>query len=206
MGLEFDTQKEKRLHSTVPLNLIEVNQTSQAANSEEHPILKLQRTVGNQAVQRLLKARRDAHNEPVKSVGPDVQGQIEEQKDGGEQLPADIQSEMEQELGSDLSDVRLHTDSTSAELAKSLGARAFTQGRDVFFARGAYDENSLRGRETLIHELTHVAEGRTVTGGVQRDDDPNIEMDPPEIEMPPCIWENGGQTMSIHTMAQLKPI
>lgn len=197
MGSEFDTQKDKRLHFTVPLNLIEMNESSQAANPEEHPILKLQRTVGNQAVQRLLKARRDAHNEPVKPVEPDMQGQIEEQKDTGEQLPAELQSEMEQELGSDLSDVRLHTDSTSAELAKSLGARAFTQGRDIFFARGAYDENSLRGHETLTHELTHVVEGRTTSGGVQRDDDPNIEMDPPEtaqqeIEMAPVYMRPWG--------------
>ena len=194
MGTEMDPQKEKRLQTTVPLNRTETANQSQDAGPEEHPILKLQRTVGNQAVQRLIKAKRDAHNEPVNRVGPNVQSQIEAQRDGGELLPADLQSEMEQELGGDLSDVRLHTDSTSADLAKSLGARAFTQGRDVFFASGVFDQNTLRGRETLTHELTHVMEGRTSSGGVQRDvaDDPNIEMDPPEIEMPPMYLGKWG--------------
>jgi hypothetical protein len=194
MGMDLNTQKEKRLQPTVPLSLTEAHDPTQAASPEEHPILKLQRTIGNQAVQRLLKARNDAHNEPVQPVGPDVQSQIEEQKEGGEPLPADLQSEMETELGGDLSGVRLHTDSTSADLTKSLGARAFTQGRDIFFAQSVSDWSSPRGLETLTHELTHVAEGRTLSGGVQRDpvDDPNIEMDPPEIEMPPMYLGRWG--------------
>jgi hypothetical protein len=194
MGMDLDTQKEKRLRPAVPLNLTEAKDPTQAASPEEHPILKLQRMIGNQAVQRLLKARSDAHNEPVQPVEPDIQSQIEEQKDGGEPLPADLQSEMEMELGGDLAGVRLHTDSTSAELTRSLGARAFTQGRDIFFAQGASDWSSPRGLETLTHELTHVAEGHTTSGSVQRDtaDDPNIEMEPPEIEMPPMYMGRWG--------------
>ncbi len=190
MGSEMDLQNEKRLQTTVPFNLTETNNPTEAAGPEEHPILKLQRTVGNQAVQRLLKARHVAHNEPVHPVGPDVQSQIEAQKEGGEPLPADMQSEMEQELGGDLSDVRLHTDSNSADLARSLGARAFTQGRDVFFAAGVSDWTTPRGRETLTHELTHVVEGRTSSGGVQRDPADNQK----EIEMAPTYAGHWGPT------------
>ncbi|MDR3574972.1 MAG: DUF4157 domain-containing protein [Anaerolineaceae bacterium] len=186
--MEIDSQKEKRLQAKAPLNLNGLNNPTLAASPDENPILKLQRTVGNQAVQRLIKAKRDAHTEAVQPVGPDVQNQIEAQKGGGELLPADTQSEMEQELGGDLTGVRLHTDSGSAELTSSLGARAFTQGRDIFFARGIFDQNSLRGRETLTHELTHVVDGRTHAGGVQRDPADNQG----EIQMPPMYLGKWG--------------
>jgi hypothetical protein len=188
MGMDLDTQKEKRLRPAVPLNLTEAKDPTQASSPEEHPILKLQRTIGNQAVQRLLKARSEAHNEPVQPVGPDIQSQIEEQKDGGEPLPVDLQVEMEQELGGDLSSVRLHTDSTSAELTRNLGARAFTQGHDVFLAQGASDWSSPRDIETLTHELTHVAEGRTFSGSVQRDPADNSK----EVQMSPTYARKWG--------------
>ena len=59
--------------------------------------------------------------------------------------------------GIDSRQVRIHTDSRSAEVASALGARAFTVGNDVFFGAGAFDTRSASGRRTLAHELHHVA-------------------------------------------------
>jgi hypothetical protein len=50
-------------------------------------------------------------------------------------------------------------------LNRSLNARAFTTGRDIFFRQGAYNPGSSGGRELLAHELTHVVQQ---TGGAVR--------------------------------------
>ena len=43
----------------------------------------------------------------------------------------------------------------AARSASDLGARAFTHGRDVFFAQGRYQPGTEAGRRLLAHELTH---------------------------------------------------
>jgi Domain of unknown function (DUF4157) len=52
--------------------------------------------------------------------------------------------------------VRVHTDSSAAEAAHAIQARAFTTGRDVAFAAGEYNPDSREGRRLLAHELAHV--------------------------------------------------
>ncbi len=59
-----------------------------------------------------------------------------------------------------LGDVRIHTDSAASALATSIDARAFTIGRDVYFAPGQYDPSSRSGFRLLAHELAHVAQYR----------------------------------------------
>ena len=39
-----------------------------------------------------------------------------------------------------------------------MSARAFTAGRDIFFARGEYDPTSAAGRHTLAHKLAHTVQ------------------------------------------------
>src|SRR6267378_3574172 len=50
----------------------------------------------------------------------------------GQPLPAAIQDTLERRLEVPLRSVRLHTDAGAAAGARSLGARAFTYGLDVF--------------------------------------------------------------------------
>jgi hypothetical protein len=54
--------------------------------------------------------------------------------------------------------VRVHTDAQSDSLNKSIQAKAFTTGSDIFFSKGAYDPGSQSGQELLGHELTHVVQ------------------------------------------------
>ena len=66
---------------------------------------------------------------------------------------------MENALGMDFSTVRIHQDVT----AERIGARAFAQGPDIYFAPGAYRPYDRAGQALLGHELQHVrqqAEGR----------------------------------------------
>jgi Domain of unknown function (DUF4157) len=67
---------------------------------------------------------------------------------------------MESRLGSDFSDVRVHTDSLGAESARSISASAYTAGNDIVFAPGKFDPRSSQGRHVLAHELVHVQQQR----------------------------------------------
>lgn len=77
----------------------------------------------------------------------------------------------------DFGKVRVHTDSRAADSAKSLGARAWTTGRDVVFAAGEYRPSTSQGMRLLAHELTHVLQQDNHTQGppqgVSRPADPS---------------------------------
>lgn len=72
---------------------------------------------------------------------------------------------MESGFGTDLADVKVHRDSEAADLSRSLNARAFTVGRDIYFGGGEYRPGSSSGDRLLAHELAHAV---TDSGGAHR--------------------------------------
>lgn len=87
---------------------------------------------------------------------------------------------MEGRFGRDFGDVRVHDGPRAAAAADALGARAFTVGRDIFFARGQYRPHSHEGRQLVAHELTHTVQqggsrGEVARRRIQRDDDDERE-------------------------------
>jgi hypothetical protein len=104
-----------------------------------------------------------AHEPP--SAGPRTASaglahQVRSAGGAGQSLPAGIRRQMEHAFGQDFSRVSIHTDERSAQLNRSLGARAFTHGRDIFFNRSEYQPERSSGRRLLAHELTHVVQQR----------------------------------------------
>jgi len=73
----------------------------------------------------------------------------------GDALPASIKGQFESSLGADLSAVRVHTGSASAEAASAVGARAYTTGNDIHFAEGQYAPTDAFGLHLLAHEVAH---------------------------------------------------
>ncbi len=71
-------------------------------------------------------------------------------------LPARTRLEMEEALGADFGQVRVHTGPHAEASAHALRAQAFTQGRDIFFNAGRYDPRGTAGRRLVAHELVHV--------------------------------------------------
>ena len=65
---------------------------------------------------------------------------------------------MEPRFGRDLSDVRVHTDSSAAQSAEVLNASAYTLGHDVYFGAGKYSPDSREGQRLLAHEITHTVQ------------------------------------------------
>ena len=93
----------------------------------------------------------------------DLESSIQSARGSGQPLDAGLQEKMGQAMGADFSDVKVHTDSQSDQLNKSIQAKAFTTGQDVFFGQGAYDPISQGGQELIAHELTHVVQQNPVT-------------------------------------------
>jgi hypothetical protein len=79
-------------------------------------------------------------------------------KGNGQPLDETTLSFMEAQFGTDFSDVRVHTDGAAAESAETLGANAYTSGRDIYFAAGKYAPESSEGQHLLAHELAHTAQ------------------------------------------------
>jgi hypothetical protein len=106
--------------------------------------------------------KRAPHPGQVGLAGGPVAGQtgaaIDQARGGGQRLPAGVRRPMEQAFGADFSGVKIHTDQRADRLSRSLSARAFTTGRDVFFRKGEFSPTSRPGQKLLAHELTHVVQ------------------------------------------------
>jgi hypothetical protein len=97
---------------------------------------------------------------PGGRVHPAVESRIGRARGGGASLDPAARGRIEPLVGASLSDVRVHDNPDADALARSVQARAFTTGRDVFFARGEYRPGSASGERLLAHELTHVVQQR----------------------------------------------
>jgi len=76
----------------------------------------------------------------------------------GRPLSVSTKSFFEGRMGSDFSDVRVHTGPKADQAARSIDARAFTLGSDVVFRSGEYRPDTQEGKRLLAHELTHVVQ------------------------------------------------
>jgi hypothetical protein len=117
-----------------------------AAGPAADAVLGLQRTVGNAAVNAML--------DPPSPAPEDGSSVREVLRSEGRPLPTALRADMEQRLGADFSDVRVHTSAAATHSAASVGAAAYTSGSHVVLGAGAGD------RHTMAHELTHVIQQR----------------------------------------------
>ncbi|HMP41651.1 MAG TPA: DUF4157 domain-containing protein [Roseiflexaceae bacterium] len=179
------------------------------AEQPAHPLLQLQRHVGNRQVAQMLQRQPGEEEELQMQRDPALQreaegGELEEEemqmqrdpalqreaapevglaggdlstattdrinarRGSGAPLDTPTRTRMESAFDTDLSGVRLHTDSESAQLNRSVGAKAFTIGSDIFFGQGAAPSDS----KLLAHEMTHVVQqgsgGAAGTAGAMR--------------------------------------
>ena len=112
------------------------------------------------------------------STGSGLESDINSAKGGGQRLDADFQQSAEQAMGINFSRLRIHADSRSAQLAGSIGARAFAFGQDVFFNKGEYNPKSRDGMKLALHEMAHYGQQNPET--VQRSPLPNQKKSQPK--------------------------
>lgn len=168
-----------------------------------HPLLSLQRQIGNAQVARMLAQRQPAsvQRDPAEDdedevqmmrdprvqraasaeeenelqmqraelevgleggpISDDLAGRIQARRGNGAVLDERSRGAMEESFGTSFEDVRVHTDGESGAISRSLGAKAFTTGSDIFFGEGAQPGDT----SLLAHELTHVVQQRSMSGG-----------------------------------------
>ncbi|MEH1780230.1 MAG: DUF4157 domain-containing protein [Nostoc sp.] len=107
-------------------------------------------------VQRQITVR--AAGEAGGEISSEWEGELVRAKGGGQPMSPTVREPMERAFGADFGGVRVHTGAQADMLARSIQAKAFTTGQDVFFRQGAYEPGSRGGQELIAHELTHVVQ------------------------------------------------
>lgn len=93
----------------------------------------------------------------------------------GSPLDAEARAFLEPRFGQDFSGVRVHSNAQAADSAHSVGAIAYTVGRDIVFGQGRYVPRSRQGQALLAHELTHVVQQ---SGSHQPPPSSELDVDP----------------------------
>jgi hypothetical protein len=88
-------------------------------------------------------------------ASPDMELRLDSLAGQGQRLPNSIKTRMEDSFGASFDDIRIHADGEAARLSRSIGAEAFTFGRDIYFGANKFDPVTRGGKELLAHELTH---------------------------------------------------
>jgi hypothetical protein len=125
---------------------------------EQSPAERLASSVGNRAFTAL--ARQGEGILPDGRAHPDVEAAIAASRGAGRGLDPASRERFGPRLGDDLEDVRVHDGRQAHDLARSVSARAFAVGRDVFFAEGEHRPGTAQGDRLLAHELAHVVQQR----------------------------------------------
>lgn len=148
-------------------------------SARELPLLALlQKSVGNRAAQRLMQRkcecggkvgscgpcdenRREPMQRSARDPGLPHAGDVPEiVSSAGVPLPAPARARAERLFGAGFGDVLLHHDETAAAASARVAARAFTIGRDIYFASGRYHPETADGAQLIGHELAHVVQQR----------------------------------------------
>ncbi len=128
---------------------------------KRQPEIVQRAALGEEEEMQMKRIQRDADELDMMGsfdVAGELEGQIQNQKGGGQGLDGGDQQFFESRFGQDFSDVKVHTGGESDSINRSIGARAFTNGSDVFMRGGEYNPGTSGSRELLAHELTHVVQ------------------------------------------------
>ncbi|MCR5246750.1 MAG: DUF4157 domain-containing protein [Paludibacteraceae bacterium] len=91
-------------------------------------------------------------------ISSQMESQLQSMQGGGHAMPDGLRAQMENSFGHDFSNVRLHTDSAAADMSRSINAKAFTHGNDIYFNQGQFQPNTPAGQHLIAHELTHTVQ------------------------------------------------
>jgi hypothetical protein len=101
-------------------------------------------------------------NRSVGAIGgpasPELEQSLSQSRGSGSPLAHGVRGRMENAFGVDFGGVRIHSDARADSLSRSIQARAFTRGQDIFLRQGEYRPASSEGQRLLAHELTHVVQ------------------------------------------------
>ena len=139
-----------------------------SSRSAGHPILQLQRAIGNQGLQRFIGGAPSARGAQSPLSTRFALGDLRAERT--RQVVAPAAGALG--LGDD---VPVHLDGEAAERTAARGAPALATGGAVYLDPTRFDPDSRAGRYLVAHELVHVAQSRL--GGSASVDDAEAEAD-----------------------------
>jgi hypothetical protein len=114
--------------------------------------------------------------------------------EAGAPLPSTTRAAMEDQFGVGFGAVRIHDSESANRSARTIGAQAYTVGRDIVFSRNRYQPDTAEGAQLLAHELTHVVQqSPSVAGQVGMSPQPVAVQGKPET-VPQPGWGDGGKS------------
>ena len=123
---------------------------------QSNPVLDLQRSVGNQAVQRLFNGNHS-------NTRPDTDSLTHS---AGTSLDSGIRAQFERRIGETVGDVRIHRGPEVDKALRAQGALAAAAGNQIAVSNGVPSPETHEGRSVLEHELVHVAQQKNARGPV----------------------------------------
>ncbi len=81
--------------------------------------------------------------------------ELEQGSDQVNALSKDTQGEMGAALGGDFTNVKIHTGPKAEQMSEAMNAHAFTYGKDIYFNKNMFNDNTRQGKMLLAHELVH---------------------------------------------------
>ncbi len=136
--------------------------------AKHDPAIAQRESEGSEAEEEELQAKHDPALQRKAQVGleggdvsDDIASRIQAKRGGGSALESTLQSKMEGAMGTSFKDVRIHRDAESDTLNRSITAKAFTTGSDIFLREDQNPNDS----SLLAHELTHVVQQRSMSSG-----------------------------------------
>jgi len=154
-------EKPKAMQPTKSTKYSTLTRAHVVQDHDPNSILNLQRTVGNQALLRLIQspAEEPRHAEARGSGDSTVPPIVREVLHyPGQSLDLDARGFMERRFRHEFSRVRVHTDMAATESAKAINAKAFAIGNNIVFGAGEYAPHTPAGQQLLAHELVHVVQ------------------------------------------------
>ena len=141
----------------------------QSLEEEEEEAIQTKPLLQRQPIEEEEEFIQSKRRDPRNSVKREnLENSLTQSKGNGFLLPSDIRSSMENAIGADFGQVKVHTDNVAERLSERLNAQAFTHQNDIYFNSGTYNPGSSKGKHLLAHELTHVVQQNGDNASIQR--------------------------------------
>ncbi len=103
-----------------------------------------------------IQTRGEGGSTPEVTSG--IESRIQSLTGGGQPLQKSTRDFFEPRFGADFNQVRVHTDTRAAQIARSIHAQAFTTKNNIVFNKNKYSSGTSAGKHLLAHELAHVVQ------------------------------------------------
>lgn len=140
-------------------------------------------------------SQRNGRAPPASSI-PFAQS-LSSSKGGGNAMVGSTRKFMESRFNADFSGVRIHNGPQANAMNKSIQAKAFAHGNDIYFNEGNHDPQSPEGAKLLAHELTHTIQQGASPQNLKNNnktENPGVSSDQPVKEQKTLLPQTALQT------------